>query len=92
MQTVNSTTDDILVNPAAVERAKRIAERKKAKPRRRGVDPATTEKSYTPEELEFMRAMQAHKERTGRWFPTWKEVLDVLHSLGYNKDTATTAA
>lgn len=47
--------------------------------------PTSGEKKYTPAELEFMTAMQAHKKRTGRMFPTWKEVLEVLQSLGYSR-------
>jgi hypothetical protein len=37
------------------------------------------------EELEFIQAIGAHKERTGRAFPTWSEVLGILRSLGYEK-------
>lgn len=92
MHTVSSNLDIVLSNPAAVERANRIAQNKKAKPRRHGVDPTTTDRQYTPEELEFMQAMQAHKQRTGRWFPTWGEVLEVLQSLGYTKDVISPAA
>ena len=33
----------------------------------------------------FMQAMQAYKQRSGRMFPTWSEVLEVLQSLGYQK-------
>jgi putative nucleotidyltransferase with HDIG domain len=36
-------------------------------------------------ELEFMHAMQAYKRSSGRQFPTWSEVLEVLRSLGYQK-------
>src|SRR4051794_16756237 len=36
-------------------------------------------------ELEFMRAMQDYKLSSGRMFPTWSEVLEVLLSLGYDK-------
>ena len=37
------------------------------------------------DELEFIQAIGAHKERTGRAFPTWSEVLGILRSLGYEK-------
>jgi hypothetical protein len=37
-------------------------------------------------EREFMRAMDAYKESSGRMFPTWSEVLEVLQHLGYQKD------
>jgi len=49
------------------------------------MDVQTIEEKYTRAELEFMRAMQAHKKRTGRMFPTWAEVLEVLQSLGYTQ-------
>ena len=32
-----------------------------------------------------MRAMQRYKQTSGRMFPTWSEVLEVLKSLGYEK-------
>jgi hypothetical protein len=32
-----------------------------------------------------MAAMQRYKESSGRMFPTWSEVLEVLQSLGYRK-------
>lgn len=32
-----------------------------------------------------MQAMQEYKRRSGRMFPTWSEVLEVLGSLGYRK-------
>lgn len=40
---------------------------------------------YTPEELEFLKAIDAHKRRAGRVFLAWSEVLAVLKSLGYAK-------
>lgn len=38
---------------------------------------------YTAEELEFMLAIQRYKEATGRWHPTWREVLRIAWALGY---------
>jgi hypothetical protein len=32
-----------------------------------------------------MHAIQAYKQASGRMFPTWSEVLEVLQSLGYTK-------
>jgi hypothetical protein len=29
--------------------------------------------------------MQAYKQSSGRMFPTWSEVLEVLQGLGYQK-------
>jgi hypothetical protein len=49
------------------------------------VDPATCDREYSEAELEFMRAMQDYKQRSGRMFPTWSEVLEVAQNLGYVK-------
>ncbi|MGQ0636042.1 MAG: hypothetical protein ACT4QC_15635 [Planctomycetaceae bacterium] len=54
--------------------------------RRRQIDPTTCERDYTPEEIEFMRAMDEYKRRAGRQFPTWSEVLEVLKGLGYKRE------
>ncbi len=45
--------------------------------------PASSE--YTAAELEFMQAIQAYKQSSGRMFPTWSEILEVLQGLGYEK-------
>ncbi len=68
--------------PVAVERRK--GERRKVQ-RRRQIDPTTCERDYTPEEIEFMNALDEYKRRSGRMFPTCSEVLEVLLSLGYVK-------
>jgi hypothetical protein len=31
--------------------------------------------------------MQAYKKASGRLFPTWSEILEVLKDLGYEKST-----
>lgn len=59
-------------------------ERRKVE-RRRQIDPTTCERDYGDAEVEFMGAMDNYKRRSGRQFPTWSEVLEVLHSLGYRK-------
>jgi hypothetical protein len=35
------------------------------------------------ERLQFLRAMDSFKRRTGKTFPTWTEVLEVLRSIGW---------
>lgn len=40
---------------------------------------------YSDEERIFLRAMQDYKRERQRPFPTWREVLAVLKSLGYRK-------
>ena len=56
--------------------------------RRRRIDPTTCDRDYSPEELEFLHAMQDYKKASGRMFPTWSEALEVLQSLGYRKQVA----
>lgn len=69
--------------PVAVER--RQGERRAKVPRRRQIDPTTCERDYTPEEIEFMQALDAYKRASGRMFPTCSEILEVIRSLGYVK-------
>ena len=35
------------------------------------------------ERVQFLRAMDAYKRKTGKTFPSWTEVLDVLRSVGW---------
>ncbi|MFN4259030.1 MAG: hypothetical protein ACK4RK_07005 [Gemmataceae bacterium] len=53
--------------------------------RRRLIDPTTCEREYTDEEVAFMNAMDLYKRLNGRQFPTWSEVLEVVHALGYRR-------
>lgn len=62
----------------------RQSDRRKVE-RRRQIDPTTCERDYKPDEVEFMKAMDDYKRRSGRQFPTWSEVLEVLRDLGYRK-------
>ena len=48
-------------------------------------EPDDQEAEDTAAELELMQAMQAYKQSSGRMFPTWSEVLEVLRRLGYEK-------
>src|SRR5271169_4766549 len=72
-------------NRRATEQATRAANARQKSGRRRFVDPTTSEREYTKAELEFMLAMKDYKQRSGRMFPTWSEVLEVLRELGYEK-------
>ncbi|QDT48561.1 hypothetical protein Pan258_26030 [Symmachiella dynata] len=54
--------------------------------RRRQIDPTTCERDYTDDEIEFMKAMDKYKRTSGRQFPTWSEVLEVVRDLGYSRD------
>jgi hypothetical protein len=76
-------------NRRATEQATRAAHARQKSGRRRFVDPTTSEREYTKAEIEFMLAMKDYKQRSGRMFPTWSEVLEVLRELGYEKVAAT---
>lgn len=43
------------------------------------------------DELEFINAINLYRQRHGRPFPTWSEVLHVLKFLGYSKPAAPAA-
>ena len=72
-------------DPKATAQALRAATARNASGRRRFVDPTTCDREYSLAEREFMQAMQQYKHRSGRMFPTWSEVLEVLKELGYQK-------
>ena len=69
----------------ASRRATHAAQARAASSRRRFVDPTTCERDYSQAELEFMQAIQEYKQKSGRMFPTWSEVLEVVRDLGYQK-------
>ena len=69
----------------ATAQAHRAASARNTSGRRRFVDPTTCDKDYSLAEREFMQAMQDYKHKSGRMFPTWSEVLEVLKELGYEK-------
>ena len=48
-------------------------------------DHPTTEADPDAACEEFASAMDAYRWRSGRMFPTWSEVLEVLKDLGYRK-------
>ena len=79
-------------NRRASEQASRAAKARQTSGRRRFVDPTTCERDYSQAELEFMLAMNEYKHKSGRMFPTWSEVLEVLRNLGYEKIPAAIAA
>ena len=50
------------------------------------MDPTTCERDYNAEEIAFMKAMDQYKRSSGRQFPTWSEVLEVVRGMGYKRD------
>lgn len=87
-ETKIKTTDRPEVEMAAtdlsIEQRREIIDRRR-QDRRRQIDPTTCERDYSDNEIEFMRAMDDYKRKSGRPFPTWSEVLEVMMSLGYRK-------
>ncbi len=73
------------IDKRASEKATKAAHARHASGRRRHIDPTTCERDYSQDEIEFMNAMSLYKKSSGRAFPTWSEVLEVLRSLGYEK-------
>lgn len=65
--------------PVAVDRRK--GDRRKGPRRKRSMNQYDLE----AETLEFINAINRFKERSGRPFPTWSEVLTILRELGYEK-------
>ena len=96
IESTNEFRNDTNVDANTVSRKKRTPEDqarhaafiRKSSGRRRLIDPTTTEKDYSKAEIEFMQAMQEYKKASGRQFPTWSEVLEVLQTLGYRKPSA----
>ena len=69
--------------PAPVERPSGKGRREERGERRRKIHPATCERIYNNHEVQFMTAMDQYKRENRRPFPTWSEVLEVLHAIGY---------
>lgn len=89
-RTLERPSELVVTRRTAKERRQKDAEsfegpdRRKVE-RRRQIDPTTCERDYRPDEVEFMTAMDDYKRRSGRMFPTWSEVLEVIRDLGYRK-------
>jgi hypothetical protein len=54
--------------------------------RRRILELTKAEHGFASAERDFMQAMQEYKQSSGRMFPTWSEVLEVLRDLGYQRE------
>jgi hypothetical protein len=61
-------------------------ERRRGPGRRRADDRRSAEEGeMTPEQFEFVMAVETYKKVNKRLFPTWTEVLEVITQLGYRK-------
>jgi hypothetical protein len=85
MPAIPSTETDPWIDTAATRKAHRASAARQASTRRRYIDPTTCDRDYTVAEREFFLAIQAYKQSSGRMFPTWSEILEVLQGLGYEK-------
>lgn len=69
--------------PKAVPEDRRTgADRRTGKSRRKR---SMNQYDMSEDVLEFVNAINRFKERSGRPFPAWSEVLEILRGLGYEK-------
>ncbi len=83
----DTTTDE---TPAEKRRADRREdtglERRRGPGRRRSDDRRSAEEGeMSGQQFEFVMAIETYKKVNKRLYPTWTEVLEVLHQLGYRK-------
>jgi hypothetical protein len=81
----NASGDDRVVDPAPCHTARYPLPVRNAATEGPSGFPRRGEQAESAAELEFIRAMQDYQRDSGRLFPTWSEVLEVLHQLGYHK-------
>jgi len=74
------------------ERRKSVVDRRTGLDRRRGPGVRLSEErkaaelgQMSPEQFEFLMAIDDYKRKNDRPFPTWTEVLEVVKTLGYRK-------
>lgn len=86
----NSPYDIKRIDQPAITPSPVVLPKQKKNVRRRQIDPSTCERDYSPDEVEFMNALNEYKRTSGRMFPTCSEILEVLKSLGYEKQNSQT--
>lgn len=70
--------------PAAAGEGRTGLERRRGAGIRRGDERRSAEEGeMTDEQLRFVLAVEAYKRVNKKLFPTWTEVLEVIHQLGY---------
>ena len=70
---------------AMVNKYKLPQSRPQSNPKSKRVNPATSDRHYSLDEVEFMNALSEFKRASGRLFPSCSEILDILRKLGYEK-------
>lgn len=68
-----------------VEQRVGLERRRSAGRRRSETRRAAEEGEMTDEQFEFLMAINRYKSDNNRLYPTWTEVLDVIHAIGYRK-------
>ncbi len=68
-----------------VEQRVGLDRRRSAGRRRSETRRAAEEGEMTDEQFEFLMAINRYKSDNNRLFPTWTEILDVIHAIGYRK-------
>ncbi len=53
--------------------------------RRTSTRRSAEEGEMTEEQFDFIRAVEEYKKINGKPFPTWTEILDIIHAIGYRK-------
>jgi hypothetical protein len=74
----------------ATDRRTGLERRRGAGIRREEERRAAEEGEMTPEQFEFVMAIETYKRVNKKLFPTWTEVLEVIQQLGYEKTKART--
>ena len=82
---VSNTPAETWTDRKATAKARKAAYARQVSGRKRYVDPCTCERDYTHAEMEFILTIEAYKRSSGRMFPTWAEVLEIVQGLGYEK-------
>ena len=67
-----------------IERERRAGQERRKGPRRKR---SMNQYDMSADALEFINAINRFKDASGRSFPTWTEVLEILRGLGYEKRT-----
>ena len=71
--------------PVAVERRSGMDRRRGPGRRRSDQRRSAEEGEMTPEQFEFLMAVNEYKRVNSRPFPTLTEILDIIEALGYRK-------
>ena len=90
--TIENEGETIVEKRSFKNRRDEVVDRRLGLNRRRGPGHRRTEErraaeegEMTPEQFDFLMAIDRYKKENQRPFPTWTEVLEVVTALGYRK-------